>query len=510
MPHAELTRGERVIAFIENFCVIPEGEKVGQPVVLAPFQKRFILAVYDNKHGTDTAILSIARKNAKTGLIAFIVLAHIVGPECVLNSRIISGARSREQAAEVYNLASKCVELSPQLRDLIKPVPSKKMLIGLPMNVEYQAISADGKTAHGKSPILAILDEVGQITGPQDDFVDAITTAQGAYDNPLLIYISTQAPNDSDYFSILIDDALENKPPHTICHVYCAEPDDDIGDHETWQKANPALGLFRSLKDVKKQAKKAKRMPSFENTFRNLVLNMRVAVKSPFINKLSWTACGKPVDVELSACEEVYGGLDLSMRTDLTALVFIGRIGKMWYVFCYFWTPEIGLVDRSKKDRAPYDVWVRKGLLHTTPGATIDYEFIARQVGEIVDGVNLVALAFDRWRIEYFKKDLERIGLDLPLVAWGQGFKDMAPALDAIESKILNGQIRHGNNPVLTMCMANSMVTKDASGNRKLDKTKTSGKIDGMVALAMAAGVAERDNELGGSLDEFLSNPISI
>ena len=174
------TRGEKVIDFCQKFCLVPEGDHVGKPVVLAPFQKEFILAVYDNPHVTDTAILSIARKNAKTGTIAFILLAHIIGPEAKQNSRIVSGAMSREQAAEVYNLASKCVLISPKLRDKIRIIPSSKKLVGLLMGVEYQAISAEGKTAHGKSPILAILDEVGQVRGPQSDFIDAITTAQGA------------------------------------------------------------------------------------------------------------------------------------------------------------------------------------------------------------------------------------------------------------------------------------------------------------------------------------------
>jgi len=502
------TVGESVIAFIENFCVIPEGEKVGQPVSLAPFQKKFILDIYDNPHGTDTAILSIARKNAKTGLIAFIVLAHLVGPVCLRNSRIISGAQSRDQAGEVYNLASKCVELSPVLRSIVKPVPSKKMLVGLPQNVEYQAISADNKTAHGKSPILAILDEVGQVTGASSEFVDAITTAQGAYENPLLIYISTQAANDADMFSLLIDDAKKNKPKNTVCHVYAADIDDDIMDESTWKKANPALGLFRSKKDMAKQAKKASRMPSFENTFRNLNLNQRVAVKSPVISKTSWMACGGEIKIPMNECDEVFGGLDLSMRTDLTALVFIGRKGNKWYVYCWFWTPLEGLFDRAKKDRAPYDVWVKQGYIQTSPGATIDYEYVARAMGEIVEGCNLVAIAFDRWRIDFLKKEMERIGLDLPLVSYGQGFRDMAPAIDAIEGKILNKDICHGDNPVLTMCMANSMVTQDPSGNRKLDKTKTTGRIDGFQALAMACGVAERSDNIEGAFDDFLNSPV--
>jgi phage terminase large subunit-like protein len=121
----------------------------------------------------------MARKNGKTGLIAAILLAHIAGPEAVQNSQIVSGAMSRDQAALVFNLAAKMIQLSPELAKLVRIVPSGKRLIGLARNVEYKALAADGSTAHGLSPVLAILDEVGQVKGPQSDFVDAITTAQG-------------------------------------------------------------------------------------------------------------------------------------------------------------------------------------------------------------------------------------------------------------------------------------------------------------------------------------------
>lgn len=506
-----MTRGERVIGFIEKHCIVPEGELIGQPVKLIEFQRKFILELYDNPHVTDTAILSIARKNAKTALIAFIVLAHVVGPEAVQNSRIISGAMSREQAGEVYNYASKCVMLSPTLSELVRIVPSSKRLIGLPMNVEYQAISAEGKTAHGKSPIVAILDEVGQIRGPQSDFVDAITTAQGAYENPLLIYISTQAANDGDLLSLVIDDALTNKPPKTVCHLYAADPDCDVLDEKQWRKANPALGVFRSEKDMRKQAEKASRMPSFENTFRNLNLNQRVSAVSPFISKSVWEACGAP-PAPIQECTEIYGGLDLSGKTDLTGLVLNGYHPPTgtWNFYPFFWTPEKGLADRSKRDMAPYDVWVKQGFLRTTPGATVGYEFVAQELGEILSEVELLALAYDRWRIEILRKELDRIGLVLPLVEWGQGFKDMSPAIDALEDKVLNRTLRHGNHPVLTMCAANGVVTKDPSGNRKLDKMKATGRIDGLVAGAMAAGVAEREHEAEIDIDDFINEPIKF
>lgn len=485
-----MTRGEKVIAFIETYCLTPEGKHIGQPIKLEKFQKDFVLSVYDNKHVTDTAILSIARKNGKTALIAAILLCHLVGTEAVQNSQIVSGAMSRDQAAIVFNLAVKMVNLNPTLQALVHVVPSTKKLVGLAKNVEYKALSADGKTTHGLSPVLAIMDELGQVRGSQDDFVDAVVTAQGAYDNPLLMVISTQAATDADLLSIWIDDALKSGNPKTVCHLYTADKDADLEDEEQWAKANPALGKFRSFEDMKKMASKAVRMPSFENTFRNLNLNQRVSLISPFVSKSVWDSCYGEVP-PIDTCDEVWGGLDLSMRTDLTACVFIGKKADKLYVYPLIFTPSDGLIDRAKNDRVPYDVWHKQGHIFTVTGKTVDYKLVIPVIMDFISGVeNVVSIGFDRWRIDLFKKACEELGVELPLVPHGQGFKDMSPALDTLEAELLNARLTHNGNPCLTMAAANAVVTKDPAGGRKLDKSKATSRIDPMVALTMACGVA--------------------
>lgn len=503
-----MTRGEKVIAFIHRFCKVPEGKHVGKPIILDPFQKKFILEIYDNPVKTRRAYLSIARKNGKTGLIAGIVLAHLVGPEAQQNSQIISGARSRDQAAQVYNYASKMVMLSTELSAVVRIVPSGKKLVGLPLNVEYKALSAEAKTAHGLSPIVAILDEVGQVRGPQDDFIDAITTAQGAHEAPLLMAISTQAADDADLFSVWLDDAAGSHDPKIVCHLYAAPPEADLLDKDAWKAANPAMGTFRSLEDLEEQAKQAVRMPSSENTFRNLCLNQRVSTVAPFISSGVWKDCGGAL-LEFGEAE-VFAGLDLSARTDLTALLITGKINGVWHTKPYFWTPEKGLIDRSKRDRQPYDMWVRQGYMQTTPGATVDYEYVAHDIAAIFGNLNVKSIAYDRWRIDLMRKEFERIDVHLPLIEFGQGYKDMSGALDALESELLNKRVAHNNHPVLTMCAANAVVSKDPSGNRKLDKAKATGRIDGLVAMAMAFGsaanyVSDFDEE---SFNDFIAKPI--
>jgi phage terminase large subunit-like protein len=252
-----MTRGERVIAFIEKYCRVPSGKLVGQPIKLDKFQQRFIKKIYDNKVRTRLAILSMARKNGKTALIAGLCLAHIVGPEARLNSQLVSGAMSRDQAALVFDLMVKMINFSPELQARSRVVPSGKKIYGLSKNVEYQALAAEAKTKHGLSPWLVIFDELGQVRGPKNDFVEALETAQGAYDDAMQIVISTQAPTDADMLSIWIDDAISSGDPHTVIELHTAPEEANLMNERAWKKANPALGTFRSEVEMRSMAEKA-------------------------------------------------------------------------------------------------------------------------------------------------------------------------------------------------------------------------------------------------------------
>lgn len=496
-----------MIEFITRYCKVPEGKHVGQPLRLMEFQKRFVREIYDNPHGTSRAYLSISRKNGKSATIACLALAHIVGPEARLNSQIISGARSREQAALVFKLMQKMIYLSPELKKITHITPSQKMIVGKMMNVEYRAISAEAGTAHGLSPVLAILDEVGQIKGPHDDFVEAITTSQGAHDNPLLIAISTQAATDNDLFSRWLDDAETSKDPRIVSHVYAAPQDCDLMDREAWKVANPALGEFRSLADLEDLAARADRLPAEENSFRWLYLNQRIEATSPFISRKVWQDCATPV-APLEDGAVVYGGLDLSEVSDLTALVLVSPVEAgllagedpetIWHVHPIFWLPGDGLREKAKADRVPYDQWSKDGYLEATPGRVVDYEFVAARLWGLSQQYDLRKIAFDRWNFRHLRPWLLRVGFSEAqiegdaaiFVPLGQGYQTMSPALRDLESVILTGRLAHGGHPVLTMCAENAVVQMDPAGNRKLTKAKSRGRIDGMVALAMAMSAA--------------------
>jgi len=489
-----LTRGQKVIAFIHKHCKTPEGVNVGKPIVLENFQKQFILDIYDNPNTTRKAILSLARKNGKSALISCLLLCHILGTEAVENSQIISGAMSREQAALIFKLAKKMLELNPELDGLYKIIPSSKTIHGVKKNVEYRALSSEGSTAHGLSPVLALLDEVGQIRGSMTPFVEAIVTSQGAYENPLLIMISTQAPSDTDYLSVQIDDAIRSNDPHTICHLYCADDQADLMDENQWVKANPAIGLFRSKKDLEEQLKQAARVPSMESSARNLLLNQRIALDSLWLAPAVWKQCGGDPNVDVfRQSNYVSMGLDLSTRNDLTAIVLackddLDNIHLLTYAF----TPLDGIRERELMHKVPYTQWVNSGHLTAVPFKSIDYEWVCEYMKIVLDdlGIKISSIEFDRWRINEFKAAAERVGFCQNAIFHevGQGYRDFSPRVEAFETHLLNEKILHGNHPILNMGAAGAVVVRDPSGNRKIDKSKAATKIDALVAGVMAVG----------------------
>lgn len=493
----EESRSDRNIRWIEKHCIIPDGRDVGKPVVLREWQRDILRAIYDNPHGTRRAIISLGRKNAKTALSAFLLLLHLAGPEAKKrpNSQLFSAAQSRDQAGVIFNLAAKVIQLSPTLRPPTIIIRETAKQLACPhYGTLYRALSAEASTAYGLSPAFIVHDELGQVKGPRSPLYDALETATGAQVDPLSIVISTQAPTDADLLSVLVSDAQSGHDPRTVLCLYtCPKDHPEPFSEEAIRLANPAFGDFLNPVEVLAMASDAKRMPSREAEYRNLVLNQRVEANSPFVTKSVWDAnAGDPMP-DFAGCE-VYGGLDLSSVSDLTALVLLTKVGERWHLKPTFWLPKNGLPERARKDAVPYDLWERDGFLLATPGSAIEYEYVADFLRRIFDTCDVRSIAFDRWGWKHFKPWLERAGFNEEelerFVEFGQGFQSMSPALRDFESLLLENKIEHGGHPVLTMCAQNAVVKTDPAGNRKLDKAKSNGRIDGMVAATMAVGAA--------------------
>jgi phage terminase large subunit-like protein len=422
-----------------------------------------------------------------------------------MNGQLYSTANSKDQAAVLFKLAAKMVRMSPTLVEYVGIRDTIKELYCAELGTIYKALSADSTTAMGMSPVLHINDEGGQVQGPVNLLFEALETASAAQESPLTIVISTQAATDADFLSIMIDDALTGADPTVKCRIYQVPIDADVFDPKVVAAAQPNWHLMNH-EEVYKMMRDAQRMPSKEATYRNLVCNQRVEAKTPFVARSVWMDNALPPMIDEG--DTLYAGLDLSSTSDLTALVMVSQNGS---VECKFWLPEEGLAEKSRNDRVPYDVWHKQGFLSTTPGRSIEYEFIAATLREVFDRYNIQQLAFDRYNMKFLRPWLERAGFSPEelekFVEFGQGFISMSPAIRELESKLLQKQLRHGANPVLTMCAANATTVNDPAGNRKFVKTKSTGRIDGMVSLAMAIGVMPNQAQTE-DLDGFLANPV--
>jgi len=263
-----------------------------------------------------------------------------------------------------------------------------------------------------------------------------------------------------------------------------------IDDESQWKKANPGIGDYRDRAELREAVKRALQMPSQESTVRVYYLNQRVRADMPYITHGAYEANAGEFDHSMfTDGRPVYGGIDLSARNDLTALVLAAEDGDgnvaLWPMA---WTPFDTIAARTHRDRAPYDAWEREGYLLTSPGSTVDYDFVAQHIAEVTERMNLVRVNYDRWRIHILQQAFARIGAAPPLVECGQGFKDMSPCVEAFEEMALAGKLRHGGHPVMKWCFSNAVIAKDAAGNRKLDKSKAYGRIDVAVAAVMAVG----------------------
>jgi phage terminase large subunit-like protein len=496
-----LSRADRVIAFIESLPVT-KGILAGKTMKLIPEQAAFIREIYDpadadGRRIVRQAVLSEARKNGKTGLIVGIVCAHLVGPEAEDRGEVVSAANDREQSGIIFSEIEAIVDAVPWIAAIVNVMRFRKEIevTGTPPDGKgkgstFKALSSDATTKHGLNPSLWIFDELAQ--AKKRDLLDALQTSQGGRSEPLGIVISTQSPKPTHPLSELIDygekiDEGIIEDATFVCHVYAAPDGCDLLDEDAWRAANPALGIFRDLTDLRTLALRATRVPSFENPFRNLYLNQRVDAEQKAIDPAEWNACGEAFDIEELRGQRCYAGLDLASVRDLASAVLL--FPDCGAVLPFFWCPKEGIDKKAEVDRVPYPTWAKQGYIEPTPGKAINKRYIARRFAQIAADYDLEAVAFDRWAINDLKVILADEGIDLPLVEWGQGHVSMGPAVDAFETRMLAGNLRHGMHPVLRWCASNLIYATDSAGARKPDKSRSIDRIDGMTALIMACGV---------------------
>lgn len=523
VPCPKTPRSDRIIAFIERLK-IPSGIGQGTPFILEDIQKEWLRGIYDPLHFHNgkwlrrirRALLSIARKNGKSALVSALLLVHLVGPEAKDNSEIYSVASDREQAGHVYKMAKQMVELDPELSQMCKCLDSIKRIVCYHNGSFYRALAADGRRQHGGNSSLVIYDELAQAL--DRELYDVMSTSFGAQEEGLMLVISTQSSDPLHIMSELCDDARAQMAgtlddPYFYGRVYEVPEDAAIYDEKNWYLANPGLGKFKDIVGMRALAAKAKRSPSAEAAFKALELNMRVDGSQALVNSADWKACYESIAPAALRNAPCYGGLDLSNRLDLTAftLSWVMDGGSKVFTQSWFWTPRgdaNDLAEKEKRDGAQYVAWEKTGWLKVLEGRSVSYRAVINDIALITAGFDLKAIAFDRYRIEEFKREMEYAGVEedtFKLIEHGQGFKDMTPAVEALEERVVSHTLLHDANPVTTYCLRNVRVIQDPAGNRKFDKRDRNRRIDGAVTLAMslsAIAKAEKPDGNGKSVYE--------
>lgn len=506
----------RILRYFPAICRHSKGEWFGRPVHLQPWQKFRLASVFGwvmretGFRRFRTSYHSLGRKNGKSTETAG-VGCYLLASDDEPGAEVYSYATKLDQAKIIFNQSVQMVRASPALSGRFQIINNR--ILHLHSGSLYLPLSKDVQGMDGLNVHAGLCDELhAHRDGQAFHLVDQ---AMGSRRQPHHWIITTRGSNRITSICGEIDDLAEKvlKRMHTderfFAYVACIDPQDAWDDPDCWIKANPNLGVSISMEDLVAQASKASLLPSARMEFKRKRCNLWTQSADGWVDEAAWLKCGDAwiPDEELKKFP-CWVGLDLSATQDLTCLVALFDLGNGYTaVRCLFWMPRETVAERAIRDRVPYEAWVEDGWLALTEGRTMDYGKAAHDLIRFFSTYKVQGVAFDRWRIKDLLDELEKQGFEaqiarpdedgridpsgseLPFVSWGQGFRDMSPSIDELERLIMEGNLLHGDNPLLTMCVANAMVAADPAGNRKFVKRLAIGRIDGAVALAMAAGL---------------------
>lgn len=486
-----------------------KGEWAGQTIRLEPWQQFVVWSVFGWQRRDEdgqpvrrfrTVYLEVARKNGKSTLGAGLG-CYLMVADGEPGAEVYSAATKRDQARITHSEATRMVKASPALRKRVTVFRDNLHIQNTAS--KYEPLSSDYNSLDGLNVHGVIVDELH--AHKTRDLWDVLDTATGSRRQPLMFAITTAGYNrhticweQHEYSQKILDGVVADDSFFGL--IFTLDEDDDWEDEGAWLKANPNLGVSKKVHDMRLKARKAQEMPSALNVFLRKELNVWTQAETRWVPVDHWAACGQAVDATGLRGRTCYGGLDLSSNTDVTALVLVfppETDEDLYQVLCRFWIPEENILDRVKLDRVPFDAWVRQGYVVATPGNVIDYDWILAQVDEDMQAYDLEELAFDRWGATKLQTSLMELGGAEFLVQFGQGYASMSPPMKDLEKIILGHRLAHGNNPVLNWMAHNVVASQDPAGNIKPDKSKSTERIDGIVALVMALDRSIRHGQSG-------------
>ena len=496
------------VMFIESLCHT-KGTWAGKKFELIDWQEQIIRDLFgtlkpNGYRQFNTAYVEIPKKQGKSELAAAVALLLCCG-DGEERAEVYGCAADRQQATIVFDVAADMVRMCPALNKRVKILASQKRIIYTPTNSFYQVLSAEAYSKHGFNIHGVVFDELH--TQPNRKLFDVMTKGSGDARMQPLYFLITTAGTDTN--SICYEthqkakDILEGRKIDTTFYpvIYGADESDDWTDPRVWRKANPSLDITVGMDKVEAACNSAKQNPGEENSFRQLRLNQWVKQAVRWMPMDKWDACAFAVNEDELEGRVCYGGLDLSSTTDMTAFVLVfppQDEDDKYIILPYFWVPEDTLDLRVRRDHVPYDVWAAEGCLETTEGNVIHYGFIEKFIEELGTKYHIKEIAFDRWGATQMVQDLE--GMGFTVVPFGQGYKDMSPPTKELMKLTLEERIAHGGHKVLRWMMDNVYVRQDPAGNIKMDKEKSTEKIDAAVATVMALDRAIRNQGSDGSV----------
>lgn len=490
----------RAVIFFERYLKHTKGKWAGAKFELMDWQKNDIIRPlfgWKRKDGTRkyrTAYIEIPRKNGKSTLSSGIAL-YLLFADNEYGAEIYSAAADREQAAIVFEIAKAMVEASPALKKRAK-IYKRSIVVPKTMS-SYKVLSADAPTKHGLNAHGIIFDELH--AQPNRELWDVLTTSTGAREQPLVVAITTAGYDKNsicweqhDYARKVLDGIIDD--PSFFAYMAAADENDDWKNPKTWKKANPGLGQTVKLEYLEQEAKKAEQIPAYQNTFRRLHLNQWTQQDERWLDMAAWDATAGVVNANKLIGHECYGGLDLASTTDIAALVLLFPMDNgNYHILPYFWIPEANMKERIIRDKVPYDAWARDGFIEATEGNVIDYGVIKKRINELGRIYNIKEIGHDPWNATQLSLELDGDGFTM--VPIRQGFASLSSPTKELMNLVLSKKIKHGGNPVLRWMADNMVVKQDPAGNIKPDKSKSTEKIDGIVALIMAIDRATRHKE---------------
>lgn len=531
---------ERVIGFFRDVLTVEveyteDGEIINEavPFRVEPSQAFILGSLFGwKKNGLRRfrrAYVEQAKGSGKSPLAAGIG-HYMLTARKKLRAEIYSAATDKDQAAILFRDAVEMWRRSPSLYRRLVPSGQNPVwqLTMMESASFFRPISSEKKGKSGIRPYCSLVDEVHE--HPDNSVIEMLRAGTKGNREALMFEITNSGFdrnsvcwNEHEYAIKVAAGKVDDVGSADSFFSYvCAldDVDDPFSDESCWIKANPTLGVTIQPDFIREQVAEAKGMPSKESLVRRLHFCEWVGAEQTWIGYARWTAVEhEGLRWEDYRGEKCFGGLDMSYSMDLSACAWVFPTGPdSWDAFVDYWLPKIGIQDKVKRDRVPYDLWAKNGHLSLTEGEVIKLQPIALRMAEVADSVQLEGIAFDRYRHKELANHMLDMGIDLPMIEHPQGFRRVGklrsnvPGMDPIddagnpvdnplwmpnsvqelENAIIERRIRVAVNPILRWNASSVVVRMDPAGtdNKIFDKAKSISRIDGVVALAMAVGLS--------------------